>query len=262
MIPLPLIPKVIQKNKNHAAFEIENLYTGYGVTLGNALRRVLLSSLPGAAVTQVKIKGVSHEFSTIPGVLEDTTLILLNLKKLRFKIFETDLQTIQLKVKGEKEVKGSDFKLPPQVKLANPDCHIATLTSKSAELEMEVQIEKGIGYELAETRKRKKGEVGSIALDSIFTPIKKVSYQVENMRVGERTDFNRLKLEIETDGTVSPEEAFLGATDILIKHFSLLTGIKMKEKTVISVPVKKKISKGKKAKKQVKKAKKTTKKKK
>lgn len=244
MIPLPKKPKIIEKNKNQAVFEIEELYPGYGTTLGNALRRVLLSSLSGAAITQVKIKGVPHEFSTISGVLEDVTLILLNLKKLRFKLFESDLQTAVLKIKGEKEVKGADFKLPSQVELVNPDCHIATLTSKSAELEMEIQIEKGIGYVPVEMRKKKKSEIGTILLDAIFSPIKNVSYQVENMRVGERIDFDRLKLEIETDGTISAKEAFLEANKILISHFSLLTEIDDKEKpdiqsSTISRPKKK-----------------------
>src|SRR5271157_2097263 len=130
MIPLPLPPRVIQKKKNQAVFEVEGLYPGYGVTIGNSLRRVLLSSLQGAAVTEVKIKGVSHEFSTIPGVLEDTIMILLNIKNLRFKIFEGEAQKVQLKVKGEAEVKGSDFKCPSQIKLVNPELHIATTTDK------------------------------------------------------------------------------------------------------------------------------------
>ena len=138
MIPLPLPPKVIQKKKNQAVFEVEGLYPGYGVTIGNALRRVLLSSLQGAAVTEVKIKGVPHEFSTIPGVLEDTIMILLNIKNLRFKIFEGESQKVTLKVKGEGEVKGADFKCPSQIKLVNPDLHIATITDKKTELEIEI----------------------------------------------------------------------------------------------------------------------------
>ncbi len=221
MLPLPLKPKIIEKKDNRAIFEIEALYPGYGVTIGNSLRRILLSSLPGAAITQVKIKGIQHEFSTIPGVLEDVINILLNLKQLRFKFFGTEPQTAVLKVKGEKEVKGSDVKLPSQVELVNKNAHIFTLTTKNAELEMEVQIEKGLGYEPVERRKKEKVGIGVILLDSIFSPIKKVSYQVENMRVGERTDFDRLKIEIETDGTISPEEAFFQASEILVKHFSL-----------------------------------------
>jgi len=221
MIPLSLPPKIIQKKQNLAVFEVEGLYPGYGITIGNTLRRILLSSLTGAAVIQAKIKNVQHEFSTIPGVKEDVVMILLNLKKLRFKIFEGDIHQISLKVKGEKEAKGSDFKLPPQVELSNPDCHIATLTDKNAELEIEIQIEKGVGYEPLERRKKKKTEIGTITLDAIYTPIKRVNLKVENMRVGERTDFDRLKLEVETDGTIEPEEALSEACQILIKHFTL-----------------------------------------
>lgn len=222
MILLPKPAKIISKKENQARFEIEALYPGYGVTIGNSLRRVLLSSLPGAAVTQVKIKGVQHEFSTIKGVLEDVVIIMMNLKQMRFKMYSDEPQKAALKVKGEKEVKGSDFKLPAQVELVNKSCHIATLTDKKAELDMEIQIEKGIGYEPAERRKKEgKLEIGVIPIDAIFTPIKRVSYKVENMRVGERTDFDRLYLDIETDKTITPEEAFSQATDILVKHFSL-----------------------------------------
>jgi len=222
MIPLPLPPKVIQKKKNQVVFEVEGLYPGYGVTIGNALRRVLLSSLQGAAVTEVKIKGVPHEFSTIPGVLEDTIMILLNIKNLRFKIFEGESQKVQLKVKGDGEVKGSDFKCPSQIKLVNPDLHIATITDKKTELDIEIQVEKGIGYVPKDQIKIKKAEIGAIAVDAIFTPIRNVNFQIENMRVGDRTDFDKLSLEIETDGTITPEEAFFEACNILIKHFNII----------------------------------------
>jgi len=223
MILLPKEPKIIEKKDNWACFEIESLYPGYGITIGNSLRRVLLSSLPGAALTQVKIKGVQHEFSTLPGVLEDIIVIMMNLKQMRFKIYSDEPQKASLKVKGEKEVKGSDFDCPSQVELVNKSCHIATLTDEKAELEMEIQIDRGIGYEPVEERKKnEKLEIGIMPIDAIFTPVKKVSYKVENMRVGERTDFDRLHLEVETDGTITPEQAFFGATEILIKHFSLL----------------------------------------
>ncbi|MDP2910413.1 MAG: DNA-directed RNA polymerase subunit alpha [bacterium] len=222
MINLPQIPKIISKKDNWAQFEIQGLYPGYGITIGNSLRRVLLSSLPGAAVTQVKIKGVQHEFSTIPGVLEDVITITMNLKQLRFKIHSDEPQKAVLKIKGEKKIKGSDFEVPTQLELMNKDCPIATLTDKKKELEMEIQVEKGIGYEPVERRKKqKKLEIGVIPIDAIFTPIKRISYKVENMRVGERTDFDRLKLDIETDGTIIPEDAFSQASEILIKHFSL-----------------------------------------
>ena len=222
MIPLPLPPKVIQKKKNQTVFEVEALYPGYGVTIGNALRRVLLSSLQGAAVTEVKIKGVPHEFSTIPGVLEDAIMILLNIKNLRFKIFEGESQKVSLKVKGDGQVTGADFKCPAQIKLVNPELHIATITDKKTELEIELNIEKGIGYVPKDQTKMKKGEIGAIAVDAIYTPVRNVNFQVENMRVGDRTDFDKLSLEIETDGTITPEEAFFEACDILIKHFNII----------------------------------------
>jgi len=228
MILLPKPPKIIDKKENWARFEIEGLYPGYGVTIGNSLRRVLLSSLEGAAVTQVKIKGIQHEFSVIPGVLEDVIHIMINLKKMRFRIYTDEPQKAFLKIKGlpsgknEREIKGVDFEFPTQVELVNKSCHIATITDKKAELEMEIQIEKGIGYQPVEqTKKQKKLEIGILPLDAIFTPVKRVSYKVENMRVGERTYFDRLYLEITTDGTISPQEAFCQAADILVKHFSL-----------------------------------------
>jgi DNA-directed RNA polymerase subunit alpha len=222
MISLPLPPKVTQKKKNQASFEIEGLYPGYGVTIGNSLRRVLLSSLQGAAVTEVKIKNFPHEFATAPGVLEDGIMILLNLKNLRFKIFEGDSHKIELKVKGDRIITGADLKIPSQLKLVNPEAHIATITEKGTEFEMELLIEKGIGYEPKERRKVKKAEIGAIALDAIYSPIRNVNFQIENMRVGDRTDFDRLNLEIETDGTITPEEAFFEACDILIKHFNII----------------------------------------
>jgi len=237
MIPLPLQPKIIEKKGNFARFEIEALYPGYGVTIGNSLRRVLLSSLPGAAVTQMKIKGIQHEFSTIPGVLEDTISIMLNLKQLRFKVFTDEPQRATLKVKGEKKVNGSDFEFPAQVELINKEAPIATLTAKSAELEIEIQIEKGIGYQAREMKRhpstatKEKLEMGVIPLDAIFTPVKKVAFKIENMRVGERTDFDKLYLEVETDSTITPEEALFQASEILVKHFSLFSEtFKKKEK--------------------------------
>jgi DNA-directed RNA polymerase subunit alpha len=223
MIPLPAIPKIVKKEGQTAVFEIDSLYPGYGVTVGNALRRVLLSSLQGAAITQMKIKGVSHEFSTIPGVQEDVITLMLNLKKLRFRVFSDEPQMGKLYIKGEKEAKGSDFELPSQVELVNKDCHIAYLTAKSSDLEIEITIEKGVGYSAREDRKKEKLEIGTIPLDAIFTPIKKVSFKVENMRVGERTDFDKLSLEIETDGTISSETAFCRASKILVEHFSMIS---------------------------------------
>lgn len=221
---MPSQPKIIEKKDNLAVFEIEGLWPGYGVTIGNSLRRVLLSSLQGAAITQVKIKGVQHEFSTIPGVLEDVVTILLNLKQLRFKLHSEEPQRIRLLVKGEKEALGSSFDLPSQVELMNKESHIATVTDKKTELDIEVLIEKGMGYEPVESRKKSKLEIGTIAVDAIFTPVRKVSYRVESMRVGERTDFDRLLLELETDGTITPEEAISHTSEILVSHFALIGG--------------------------------------
>ncbi len=222
MISLPSKPKVTRKEDHKAVFEIEGLHPGYGTTVGNSLRRVLLSSLEGAAVTQMKIDGVQHEFSAMEGVLEDTVTIMLNVKKLRFKMHSDEPQTVTLRIKGEKEVKGSDLEIPTQLELINKDLHIATLTDKKAELNMELRIEKGLGFVIAEQEKRDKLEVGQISIDSIFTPVKGVNFKVENMRVGKRTDFDRLFLEIETDGTIDPEEAFRKASQTLIDHFSAL----------------------------------------
>ena len=222
MIPLPLQPKIIEKKANLAVFQIEGLWPGYGVTVGNSLRRVLLSSLEGAAVTKTRIVGVQHEFSTIPGVLEDVITIILNLKQLRFKLFGEEPQRARLLVKGEKEVRGSDFELPSQLEMMNKSAHVATITNKNARLEIEIQVEKGLRYLPKELQETKDLAIGEIPLDAFFTPVRKVSYRVENMRVGKRTDFDRLNLEIETDGSIAPEEAFQKASEILFNHFSFL----------------------------------------
>src|SRR3989344_2764521 len=207
-ISLPKTPKLVkQLSPNKAEFEIDELYPGYGLTLGNALRRVMLSSLPGAAITSVKIKDVNHEFSTVPGVLEDIVEIILNLKQIRFKVHSDEPQTATLKVKGEKAVTGKDIKLPSQVEIMSPNAHIATLTSKNASIEMEIKIEKGLGYSGIESRKTEKQEIGGIAVDAIFTPIRMINYEVEDMRVGDKTNYNRLRFDIETDGTITPQEA-------------------------------------------------------
>lgn len=221
--------KKVSEKENEGVFEIEGLYTGYGLTLGNALRRVLLSSLPGAAITQIKIKGVDHEFSTIEGVMEDVVEITLNLKCVRFRFFADEPQILTLKVKGEKKVKAGDIKANAQVEVANPDAHIATLTNKNAELEMEITVEKGLGYVPVEARKIEKLPIKTIALDAIFTPVSKVNFTVENMRVGERTDYNRLKIVIETDGTISPSKAIHKAANILRDHFNKVSAIETEE---------------------------------
>jgi len=243
MIPLPSQIKLVEeKDKNTAVFEIEGLYPGYGVTIGNSLRRVLYSSLEGAAVTKVKVKGVQHEFSTIPGIQEDAIELCLNLKKLRFKVFSLEPQKVSLKVKGEKEIKGADFTLPSQVELVNKDVHIATSTLKSITFEMEIEIAKGTGYVPSELRDKEKLGVGEMSLDAIFAPVRRVAFHVKDMRVGDRTDYNKLRIEIETDGTITPKEALAQACDILISHFSLIRGEFEEKKKEVKKEKKKEVS--------------------
>ncbi len=228
-ISLPREPKIKQLDKNRAVFEVENCYPGYGVTLGNALRRVLLSSLPGVAVVGVKIKGAQHEFSTLPFVLEDIIEIILNLKRVRFKIVGEDKAKLELKIKGKKDVTAADIKVPGNVEVITPDQHLATLSDKKSELEMSIEIEKGLGFVPVENRQGEKLEIGSIAVDAIFTPIKKVNVEVENMRVGDRTDFNKLIVDIETDGSLEPKEAFEQAAKIMVEQFGIFTKAKPEE---------------------------------
>ena len=228
MLTLPKKPKIIEQKGNKAVFEIEACYPGYGVTLGNAFRRVLLSSLPGAAVTGVKIKGVKHEFSTIPHVIEDVVQIILNLKQIRFKLHTDQSIKFLLKAKGEKEVKAKDIKITSEAEIINKDIHIATLTDKKAELEMEIEVESGLGYLPTEQQKKGKLEVNKIAIDAIFSPVLKVNSSIENMRVGEKTNYDRLRINIETDGTITPKEAFLKAAKILVDNFEVFTLLKEK----------------------------------
>jgi DNA-directed RNA polymerase subunit alpha len=220
------IKKVSEKD-NVGVFHIEGLYTGYGVTLGNAFRRVLLSSLPGAAITQVKIKNVEHEFSTLPGMMEDIVEFTLNLKKVRFHFDADEPQVLKLRVKGEREVKAEDIESTMLVQVINKDLHLATLTKKTADLDMEITVEKGLGYVMSESRKMERLSVGMIVLDAIFSPVVRVAFHSEDMRVGDRTDYNRLKLEIETDGSVTPSEALHKASNILKDHFEKTAAIEV-----------------------------------
>lgn len=228
-IHLPSKPRVISEEGESGVFEIEGLYPGYGHTLGNSLRRIILSSLPGVAITSVKITGVNHEFSTIDGIKEDVVTILLNLKKIRMRMNTDEPQLINLKVKGEKVVTASDLELPGQVEILTPDALIATLTSKSSSLEMEVRIEKGLGFMPKEMIEKNRVDIGTIALDGIFTPIRRASYEVENMRVGDRTDFNKLRISIETDGTVTPTQALTTSIEIMINQLKAIVGFKEEE---------------------------------
>lgn len=212
---LPTYTRIVSEDEAKGTYEVDGLYPGYGHTLGNSLRRILLSSLPGAAVTKVKIEGASHEFATLPGVLEDVVTILLNIKQLRFKIHTDGPEVATLEVKGAKEVKGKDIKCPTQLEVVNKDLHIATLTDKQASFSAEFTVNKGIGFVPSEELVKDKISVGTIVLDAIFTPIRRATYEVENMRVGERTDYNRLRLFIETDGTISPRAALKEALKIM-----------------------------------------------
>ncbi|MDP3982321.1 MAG: DNA-directed RNA polymerase subunit alpha [bacterium] len=231
MIPLPHPIKLVSQDGNKGVFEIEGLYPGYGVTIGHSLRRILLTSLEGASVTEVKIKGVPHEFSTMPGVMEDVLTILMNLKQMRFAIHGDEPLKGELKIKGEKEVTGADFKLSSQLTLANPAIKIATLTDKKAELDMEITVERGIGYVPSEARRKTKEEIGVIALDAIFTPVRNVSHRVDHMRVGDRTDFDRVTLIVETDGTISPSVALAQAGSILRDQVAfIVSGLEAEEK--------------------------------
>ncbi|MFN3301477.1 MAG: DNA-directed RNA polymerase subunit alpha [Patescibacteria group bacterium] len=224
-IPLPtkIEYREDKENKNKGEVIIEPCFPGYGTTWGNALRRVLLSSLTGGAVTAVKIKGVKHEFSTIPYVKEDVLEIILNLKQLRMKIFTDEEIRLSLKAQGEKKVYAKDIEKDARVEIVNPDLLIATLTDKKAKLEMEIFVKKGRGYVPVEERKTEEREIGKILIDSIFTPIRSVGLKVENVRVGEKTNFDRLTLPIETDGTITPLEAFIQAADFLKDHFSFIS---------------------------------------
>lgn len=241
--------KKVSENDTQGMFEIEGLYTGYGLTIGNALRRVLLSSIPGAAITKIKIKGIGHEFSTLPNVTEDIVEIGMNLKKVRFRLHTNETQILTLKKKGEGKVTAADIKLNSQVELINPDAHIATLTTKGAELEIELTVEKGLGYVPVDVRTGEKLPIGVIALDAIFSPVFKVNFSVENMRVGERTDYHRVKLFIETDGSITPSAVLRKASKILQDHFIKISEIEVKEaeSVVVEEPKEKKIAKTKKA---------------
>ena len=222
MIPLPSKPKVVTEEGNRAIFEIEGLYPGYGQTIGNSLRRVLLSSLEGAVMTSIKIEGVGHEFSTIEGIMEDAVDLILNLKQMRFKLHEPGPFTITLNAKGEKKVTGKDFKCPSQVEVVSSDVYIATLTSKKSQLSMEGVVESGRGFVPVEGKTKDKVEIGTIALDASFSPVRSVNYEVQDMRVEDRTNYNRLRIDIETDGSITPREAFSKAAAILVDQFAEL----------------------------------------
>jgi DNA-directed RNA polymerase subunit alpha len=223
-VTLPSKPRVVSEDELKGIFEIDNLYPGYGHTLGNSLRRIILSSLPGAAITQVKIEGAEHEFSTLEGVREDVITILLNLRRVRLTLHGDEPMTITLKKNGAGMVTAADLVTPTQVEVLNGDQHIAEITSKSTTLEMEILVEKGLGYVPREIHQKDKVEIGTIALDAVFTPIRRANYEVENMRVGDRTDYNRLRVFIETDGTFTPRVALEKSIEIMIHQLKSIIG--------------------------------------
>jgi len=208
----------------YGKFIVEPLERGYGTTLGNSLRRVLLSSLPGAAVTSVRIEGVLHEFSTIPGVREDTTDIILNIKGLALKMYGDEPQIIRLEAEGEGVVRAGDIIAGPDIEILNPELYLATL-EPDGRLFMEMTVEKGRGYVPAERNKKAEQIIGDIPVDSIFSPIYKVNYTVENTRVGQQTDYDRLILEVSGNGAIPPDEAVSQAAQIIIKYLQLFVGL-------------------------------------
>lgn len=224
-INLPSKPKIIKEEGNKGIYEIDGLYPGYGYTLGNSLRRIIVSSISGAAITSLSIEGVKHEFSTIEGVREDVISIILNLKNINFILNSDEPQKISLSIKGPKSVSAKDINHSSAVEIINKDAYICEITGKVS-LEVEMTLEKGIGYISKEQVEKERTAIGAIALDAAFTPIKRASYEVENMRVGDRTDHNRLRLYIETDGTVTPKEVLEHSISIMITQLQAIVGFK------------------------------------
>lgn len=233
-IIMPSKPRVVLEEGNKGVFEIDGLYPGYGHTLGNSLRRIILSSLPGASITAIKIDGVTHEFQTMDGIKEDVIVMILNMKKIRLKMLSDEPQTVTLSVKGPKEVLAGDIKAGGQVEILNPELHIAEVTGK-INLNIEMKIEKGLGFIAKEVFQKDKVDVGTIAVDAIFTPIRRVSYEVENMRVGDKTNHNRLRISIETDGTLSARDALSRSIEIMINQLKAIIDFKEPEEEEVKV---------------------------
>lgn len=232
-VALPSKPRIVSEENFRGIYEIDGLFPGYGHTLGNSLRRIILSSLPGAAITKVKIDGVEHEFSTIAGIKEDVITILLNLKRVRLNLHSDEPTLIELKKKSVGLVTAGDITVPSQVEILNPDQPIAEITAKGTELNIEITVEKGLGYVAREVHQKDKVEIGTIALDAVFTPIRRANYEVENMRVGDRTDYNRLRIMIETDGTLTPKQALEQSIEIMIHQLKSIIGF---QESVTSEP--------------------------
>lgn len=233
-IPLPKNIEYKEINENKAQITLEPLFHGYGITIANPLRRVLLSSLPGSAVTKIKIKGANHEFSTLPFIKEDLVEMILNIKRLRIKMFGDEPIKLQLSAKGEKVIKASEIEKNANAEIVNKDLVIATLTDKKAELDIEFTVERGMGYVSVEDRGDKNDvEPGEISIDSLFTPIVNVSFGIEEVRVGKITDYEKLAMKIETDGTINPKEALDRSLNIILDHFNFIKGGKNESEEVI-----------------------------
>ncbi len=228
-VTLPSKPRIVSEDENRGIYEVDGLYPGYGHTLGNSLRRIILSSLPGAAITQVKIEGVEHEFSTIKGIKEDVLTILLNIKRIRLSLHSEEPVKMTLKKKGAGLITAADIDAPTQIEILSTDQPIAEITDKSTELEIEFTVEHGMGYVPREVHQKEKVEIGTIALDAVFTPIRRANYEVENMRVGDRTDYNRLRVMVETDGTISPKAALEKSIEIMIHQLKAIIGFQESE---------------------------------
>jgi DNA-directed RNA polymerase subunit alpha len=241
-IILPSKLSIVSEVDTKGTYEIDGLYPGYGHTLGNSLRRIILSSLTGAAITSLKIEGVDHEFSVMDGVKEDVITILLHLKQVRFRLLTDEPQTVRILVKGPKHVTAGDIEVSGQVEILNKDLFIAEVTGKNS-FSIEMTIEKGLGFIPKEMHQKIKNEVGVISVDAIFTPIRRVSYEVENMRVGDKTNHNRLRMTIETDGTLSPREALEKAITIMVEQLQSIVGYTISHRTVTK-EIEKEIKKG------------------
>ncbi len=222
-IILPSKLSIVSEVDTKGVYEIDGLYPGYGHTLGNSLRRIILSSLSGSAITSLKIEGADHEFTVLDGVKEDVITILLHLKQVRFRLLTDEPQTVKLSIKGPKLVTAGDIEVSGQVEILNKDAYIAEVTTKSA-LNIEMTIQKGLGFVSKDVHQKEKNDVGVISVDAIFTPIRRVAYEVENMRVGDKTNHNRLRMTIETDGTLSPREALEKAIVIMVEQLQAIVG--------------------------------------
>ncbi len=235
-VALPSKPKPVLEEGNLGVYEIESLYPGYGHTLGNSLRRIILSSLPGSAITGLKIDGVLHEFTAMNGVKEDVISLILNLKKVRFVNHTNEPQVLTLSVTGPAVITAANIDVNSQCEVLTPDQFICEVTDKATTLTMEMTIERGLGYLPKEMITKEKVDIGMIALDAEFTPIRRVNYEVEPMRVGDRTDYNRLKISIETDGTLTPRKALEDAIEIMIHQLKAIVGFKEEEVLSESIP--------------------------